>query len=116
MSRFHLRKLRFLSPAAIAGLRTSGMEPAAGRRVRRAWNLSFQVDPLSLIFLVYLRDRRKQRLRIRVIMLFIQLVVTGDLHHLPQIHDAYPVAHLIDYVQVVGNKEIRQSQLLLQLL
>ena len=48
-----------------------------------------------------------------MVTLFIQLIIICNLHHISQIHDAHPVADLVDHVQIMGNEEIGQSQLFL---
>ena len=45
-----------------------------------------------------------------------QLVGRGDLHHVAQIHNADPVGNVADDGQVMGNEQIGQAVLLLQLL
>ena len=84
------------------------MKPAACRRIGRTWNLSLQMDALNAT-LPHLGNGRQQSLRVGMITLLISLIVVRDLHHFPQIHNAYPVADLIDHIQVMGNEEVSQS-------
>ena len=47
--------------------------------------------------------------------IFIHLRRIGGLHQLAQIHDAHPVGDVLDHGQVVGDEEIGQAQLILEL-
>ena len=48
--------------------------------------------------------------------IFKQHLFGCNLHQLPQIHDANPVADMFDYAQVMGDKQIGQISAFLQLL
>ena len=45
-----------------------------------------------------------------------QLVAVGQLHHLAQIHDADAVGDMLDNAQVMGDEQVGQTHLLLQIL
>ncbi len=45
----------------------------------------------------------------------IKLPAVGDLHNIPQVHHCHPMADMLYHCQVMGNKQIGQAQLFLQL-
>ncbi len=45
-----------------------------------------------------------------------QGLLVGQLHDLAQVHDRDPMRDMLDHTQVVGDKEVRQAQLFLQVL
>ena len=116
MPLLYLFQLRRFAPAPFAYLRTSRIEMTSLRRIGRTRNFSFQMNALSGLLRIHLRNRRKQRLRIRMISLFVKLRIIGNFYDSSQIHHRNPVTHLIDYIQIVRNKEISESQLFFQLL
>ena len=105
----YLPQYRPILTAPLAGLRTPGMKTTTGRRIAWTWHLSFQVNPIRLSLLVHLRNRRKQRFRIRMITLLVELVIGRNLNHIAKIHHSHPVADLIYYIQIIRNKEVIKS-------
>lgn len=51
-----------------------------------------------------------------MLWIFKQLPFFSDFHNIPQIHHRNAVAQVMDNTQVVGNKDVGQAMLLLQLL
>src|SRR5450759_5132478 len=91
-----------------------GVEAAAGRRVGRGWDVALQDDPLLAVARVRIRDRRQQGDGVRVARMSVDLIDGGQLRHHAQVHDPDPVADVLDDGQVVGDEEIGQPQLLLE--
>ena len=60
--------------------------------------------------------RRKQRFRIGMQRVFVQLLRVGVLHNLPQIHHRRLRRHIAHGGQVVGNQQVADIVLLLQIL
>ena len=74
------------------------------------------MNSLFLLGSVDLRDCGEKRLGVRMIAFFIELIVSGDLHHLSQVHHSDAVADLIDDVQVVGDEEVGKTESFFQIL
>ena len=91
MLRADLLEHWFLVRANIHGYRAAWMEAAAGRWMERAGNVPFQDDPLAFEPGVGPRDGRHERLGVRVQRVAEQLLPPGELDHLAQVHDGYPV-------------------------
>ena len=90
--------------AAVLGQRVARVEPAAGRWAGRVGHVAGQVDrqhagPVGA------RDRRHQRLRVRVPRIGPHRLGVADLHDPAQIHDRDPVGDLADDRQVVGDQD-----------
>src|SRR5579864_4608165 len=104
---FGADRLRF--PAA-------GAEPAAGRRVRRAWHVALEHDPLPLAALARLldRNRRQKRLRIRMRRALVDLVPRADLDHLAEIHHGDAIGDMPDDGEIVRNEDVREPEVALQ--
>ena len=96
----------------------AGAEPAAARRVRRARHLAAQHDalPRPLHRRVRDRHRRDQRLGVRVVRALEQRVAVRGLDDRAQVHHRDPVADVPDHRQVVGDEQVRQPEVVLQLL
>ena len=111
-------QLRLLDGAARLRLRAAGAEPAARRRVDRARDVAGQHDPLALALdhRVGLGDRRQQRLRVRVGGRRVQLLGRADLHQLAEVHHGDDVGDVAHDGQVVGDEQVRQVELVLQVL
>src|SRR4051794_19499080 len=64
-------------------------EATARRRVRRRRHVALEHDPLTPAALSRLldRDRRQERLRVRVRRLLVDLVLRPDLDDLAEVHD-----------------------------
>src|SRR6266513_199703 len=111
-----VRERRLVDLAAGLGVQTAGVEPAAGRRVDRARDVARQDDPLPPQLRVRDRHRREQRLRVRMLGVAEQLFGLRQFHDLPEVHDGDPVADVLHDRQVVRDEQVRQPELLLQLL
>ena len=57
-----------------------------------------------------------QRLGVGVLGRLEQLAAVGQLGHLAQVHDRDPVADVLDHAHVVGDEQVRQAELALELL
>jgi len=90
------------------------VEAAAGRRVGRGWDVALQDDPLLAVARVRIRDRRQQGDGVRVARVSVDLVDVGQLRHHAQVHDPDPVADVLHDGQVVGDEQVGQPQLLLE--
>ena len=86
VSRTVLLQFRHLAPAALRRVRAAGMEPAAGRRIQRAGDISLQQDALSVTVLLRIRQRygRQKRLSVGMNGMGAQLKALGQLYQASQ--------------------------------
>ena len=91
------------------------MEVATGGRVYRAGDIPLEENPFHIVIRVWNRDCRHQRLGVWVLRVCEQLLSLAQLHNLPQVHHRYPVADVLNHGEVMGNKQVRQTKLFLQI-
>src|SRR6266852_3211385 len=98
--------------------RTPRVEPAPRWRVHRRRDLPLDQHRLAPPLDQRIRhgNRRQQRLRVRVLRVLVNVDAVGDLHHLPQVHDRYPVRQVPHHREVVGDEQVRQLELFLEIL
>src|SRR5918995_5978605 len=111
--RRHLRR----APSRL-DIRTPGVEPASVWRVGRAREIAGQEDRLALRLHLRIRDRDggEKRDRVRVQRVLVQLLRRRDLDDRAQVHDRDPIGDVPDDGEVVGDEQIRQRELGLELL
>ena len=110
---------RRVDRAALLGLAESLVEPAAGvepaalGRVDRARHVAGEDDPPALALEHRVRDRHggQERAGVRVSGRGIHEVGRPDLDDLAEIHHRDPVADVLDDRKVVGDEQVRQSEL-----
>ena len=94
------------------------VEPARARRIDGARNVPFEDDRLTLPPELGIRDRNRgqERARIRVLRLAVQRLAVGNLGDLPEIHDHHAVRDVSDDIEIVGDEDVRQPEVVLQVL
>src|SRR5512133_165652 len=99
-------------------VRAARVEAAGVRRVRWAREVPRQEDRFALRFHLRIRDRNRgeQRDRVGVERVLVELLRRRDLDDRAQIHDGDPVRDVAHDRQVVGDEEVRQRELRLELL
>src|SRR5215469_18343990 len=115
MAGLHFAELGLLDAAAWLDIGTARVEAAARRRMDRARNIAFEDDPLALRFRVGPRHGGKQRFRIRMERCREERVLWRELDDLAEIHDSDAVADVLDHCEIMGDEEIREAPLALQL-
>ena len=95
--------------------RTTGMETAPRRRVDRVGRIAGQRRGLGAPVGVHRRHRRQQRLGIRVAGPLVDVVDGADFDDLSEIHDQHAVGDILHHIQIMGDEDIRESQLPLQI-
>ena len=102
--------------ADVGGEPAARVEPAAGRRVDGAGHVALEHDLLAGGRQVGVGDGhgRQQGLGVGVHRPLVQLLGRRDLDDLPQVHDRDPVRDVPDHAQVVGDEDVGQAQLVLQ--
>src|SRR5579884_1161654 len=103
--------------ADIDGDGTARVETAAAGRVHRRGHITGQDDALALAFDPRVRDRhgREQGLGVGMGGMEIQLVPVGQLDHTAEVHHGHSVTDVAHDAQVVGDEQVRQLQLVLEL-
>ncbi len=98
--------------------RTARVEAARGRGVRRARQIAREQDRLALALDRGVRDRhrREQRDRVRVQRVVVELLGGRDLDDPAEVHDRDPRRDVTDDREVVGDEQVRQPELPLQVL
>src|SRR5260221_275814 len=113
-----LDELRVDLGADLLRLPAPRVEAAAGRRVHRGRHVAGKNDPLALALDGRIGDRhgRKERLRIRVKRVLVEVDAVAELDDLAEVHDRDAVADVANDRQVVSDEEVRELELVLQLL
>jgi len=97
-------------------LRAARVEPAAGRRGDEARDLSFQMNVLISLPGVRYGDRRKKSLGVRMDRVLEQVLGVRVFDDLSCVHDRDAIADELDDAEIMGDEEIREMELLLQIL
>ena len=107
----------WIDDVAVACLepRAARMEVARARRVQRARHVALEHDRLAGATTLGIGDRNggEQRSRIRVLGLLVELQLWRQLDDLAEVHDEDAVGDVPDDVEVVGDEDVRQSEILL---
>ncbi len=104
--------------AFIDGDRAARVEYTAARRAQRARHVAQENDALALTFHLGVRDghSRQESLRVRVQRVLEDRVPVRQLHHVAEVHHAHAVADVADDREVVRDEQVRQVELVLQVL
>ncbi len=70
---------------------------------------------MSFYFRIRNRDGRQKCLRIGVERLLVELCRVGNLNNNPKVHDGNPITDVLDHRQIMGDKQICQMKLFLQI-
>jgi hypothetical protein len=94
------------------------VESTPGRGVDRRGNIALEHDPFLVLGALRIRDRDRgeQRLRIRMARMLVQRRAAGHLHDLSEIHDGNTIRDMFHDRQIVSDEQIRETELLLQIL
>src|SRR5256884_331479 len=92
------------------------MEDTPARRIERARHFAAQHDPLTLGFERRIGDGhgREQRLRVRVQRRVVERLAVGDLDDLAEVHDGHAVGDVAHDREVVGDEQVRETELRLE--
>ena len=114
----NLSELGLFFAAQILGERAARVEAAAGWRIDRAGYVARQDDALAFALDRRVRDgyRAQQRLGVRMQRALVQEVTRRQLDDLADVHDRHTVRNVAHHAQVVGNEQVGQVELPLQLL
>ena len=114
MAGFAYLHLRLFLSTQVCHKGASCVELTSCWAVCRRWDLTLQPLHFSFIIGVQRRDRRKQRLRIRMPRCLEQLPRRGTFHNLTKIHYRHMIAGMCDHGQVVADKQVSQAHFILQ--
>ena len=109
---------RLARRAVVLRARTARMEAAALGRVDRVRDVSCEDERLAAPAAARVRDRdgREQRAGVRMPRGCIEVVGRRELDELPQVHHGDAVGDVPDDAQVVGDEDVREAELALQVL
>src|SRR5215204_5961210 len=104
--------------AVVLGAGAAGVEGAALRGVGRGRHVAGEdhAPPLAFLVGVGYGDGREQRGGVGVARLVVERVPVGDLHDLAEVHDGDPIGDVLYHGEVVGDENVGEVELLLQIL
>src|SRR4051812_49126212 len=105
---------RLLDRAHLLALPAARVEPARGRRVRRARHVAAEYLTAALSARARHRHGRQQRARVRVARMRVEGLAVRDLDDLAEVHHGHAVAHVPHDGEVVRDEHDRQPQLALE--
>ena len=115
----HLQQRRVFDVAeAVSGRRAARVEVTAARRLDRAGHVAGEHDRTPQFFGRRVGDGhgREQGLRVRVHRSLVELRVLRELDDAAEVHDGDPVADVAHHGEVVGDEQVGEAELPLQLL
>ncbi len=114
---FHFSEAWNIHFASLSPLGTAVKEVTAVSLSVRGWDVSLKNNPLSRTLNLRIGDGNsgEKRSGIRVKRIFIEDCRFGNLHDHAQIHDGHAGTDVADNGKVVGDKEIGQSELILEI-
>src|SRR5689334_7330129 len=103
---------------ALDEARAARVEAAGVRRVERRGHVALEHDPLAVPADVGIgnRDRGEERARVGVLRLQVEIGPVGGLDDLAEVHDHHAVRDVADDVEVVGDEDVREAEVALQVL
>src|SRR6185369_10256542 len=107
---------RLLGGALRLCVGTAGAEAAARRRIDGTGHIPFKQDPRPLQPRLGHRDRREQRLRVRMARALEQRALVRQLDDLAQVHHRHPCRDMAHHRQVVRDKDVGEAEAPLQIL
>jgi hypothetical protein len=104
--------LRLSLSADVLGNRTPGMKIATWGRIAWAGHIAFQDNPLALSLRIRVShwDGREQSFGVWMQGMVIHLILNTQLGDLAQVHHCNPTADVPHHTQVVGDKQVGQTQ------
>ncbi len=110
-----LPELWFYLGAVGAGHGATGVEPAAAGRIGRTRNVAFEDDPVAVQVWIRHGNSRNERLGVRMLGMLGNDLGVADLDQLAEVHDTDPIRDMRHDGQVVGDEEIGQLEIVLEL-
>ncbi len=105
---------RLLDLADLLRHRAARMESATRGRVGRRGQIALEHDPLAAHGRVRHRNGRQEGLGVRMGRRLVQLVGIRQLNQLSEVHDPDPRRKVLDDRQVVGNEQVGELELVLE--
>jgi hypothetical protein len=90
------------------------MEVAPGWRGERARHITLEHDSVAAQTWVRNRDRREKRLSVWVLRVAVEQFPISDFNDAAEVHNRHPIADVLNNCQIVGDKEQREIEFLLQ--
>jgi len=111
-----LSQFGFVPATDLQGVQAAGMKSAPGGRIDGARDVTLQGDPLPPRGWVGDGGGREERLGIWVERSRIEFLPCRDLDDFSEVHHRDPITHMLDHGQVVGDEEIGEAELSLEVL
>jgi len=96
-------------------LRAPGMEATSRRRMNGAWRVALEDNARGLPCRVRDRYGGKKHLGIRMEGIRKEFLGWCNLHNSPKVHDGNPVGNVAHHAEVMGDEEVREVHLFLEL-
>ena len=111
-----VREARRLLCALFGRVAAAGPERTSAGHVERGGYIALEDDALVRLRLDGVRHahRRQQGQGVGVDGVFVEFVRVRDLHDASEVHDRDAVRNVVDYQEVVGDEQVRDSELLLE--
>ena len=99
--------------ACFCRIRASVIEAACSRNILPG-GLQLIIVFSVKYFRLYIRNSGEQKFCVGMLWIQINIICRSNLHNIPPIHHCNPVAKIVDYIQIVGNKQQRKFDFLMQ--
>src|SRR3990170_3211834 len=119
VARAPVNQRRLFPGADLLRLPATGTEPTPGGRIGRAGHITLQQNSaFTAVARVGIGDwhGREQGLRIGVSGVFVDLVLVTEFDDLPEVHHRHPVGDVPHHGQIVGDEDVGQPELVLNVL
>ena len=107
---------RFLLVTDGFAIGAAGMKTTARRWMDRAWDVTLKNSPLFFAARIGDGNRRQQSPCVGMLRVPVNRIALGNLDDLAEVHDRHSMADVLDYPQVMGDKNVGQVHFLLQFL
>ena len=115
MSVANILDLRLLVLTDLHALTAAGVDLTSCRRIGRGRNIALQKDTFLSDIRIRHRNRGKQRFRVRMQRVSENIGRLAGLYHAAKVHNAHGIRNMLYDRQIVRDKQIGQSSLLLQI-
>src|SRR5713226_8541539 len=110
MARSNFAQLWIDLRAFVNSYRTASAKATARRRVARRGHITLEDNPIALNLRIWNRNRRKQRHRVRMHWVRVEILRVGKLDDAAQKHHRQTVGNVIDQRETVRNEQVSQPE------
>src|SRR5258708_34239803 len=116
MARSNFAQLWIDLRAFVNSYRTACAKATTRRRVARRGHIALEDNPIALNLGIGNRNRRKQRYRVRMHWVRVEIFRVGNLDDAAKIHHRHTVGNMLDHSETVRNEKVSQPEFLLKIL